>query len=237
MARKRKRLTDDERAIVEQTAQRDWFTEDTKWFKEQVEAKKATISMELVEEVEKEAMARADKDGMFHLKDVCKILDWEFPRDKEQRTRLALFANQLQINQQADSARMLWNGMKAVLTREKVENPTDIFVSKKEARKGRKRAKAEAINGVRQIRIPRTDVEKKTARKERAQIRKEAKKLGITPAEYRTRMVKPNPEPELSKTEIPSADELENPEDTPQFKRAAKRRLRREKRKAREAAE
>jgi hypothetical protein len=188
---KKRRFTDREREIVERIGKQDWFAESTKWFKEQVESKKDTIKLELIEEVEKEAKARAYGEGAFHLKDVCKALDWQFPRDKEQRQRLAIFANLLQISQGADSAQMLWTGMKAVLSRDKIENPTDIFVSKKEAKKGSKRTKIEAEqNGG-----------KSDQQKERARIRKEAKKLGITTAEYKARLktqsAPPQPEVEI----------------------------------------
>lgn len=209
MAKRKKRFTDSERSITEQIDKRDWFTEDSAWFKEQVEAKKDKIDLSMIEDIKIECRLRngvdtkqveieldeeghgrikkkKPKDPIYHLKDICKVLDWEFPRDKEERTKLAKFSNSLQIVQGANSAQMLWNGMLAIITRDSFEDPTDMFLSKKEARKGRKRKKSEARHGEeRKIRIPKTEEEKKAARKERARLRKEAQKLNITVDEVR----------------------------------------------------
>jgi len=205
LAKRKKRFTDSDREITEKIDKRDWFTEDTAWFKEQVEAKKAEVDMDMIENIKFEARIRngmtttpdaeeLDDDGkkkkrknpIFHLKDICTILDWQFPQDKDLRNKLAMFANNLQIIEGANSADMLWNGMVAVITRDHFENPTDMFLSKKEARKGRKRKKSEARHGEeRKIRVPKTEEEKKAARKERSRLRREAQKLNITVEEVK----------------------------------------------------
>ena len=199
--RKRTRLTDSERVITKAVDKRDWFKEDSTWFQEQIEAKKDKIDPKLLEEIKQEARDRNSLDSdslnedeekkknrrspIYHIKDICKVLDWQFPRDKIVRNKLAGFANQLQVSQGANSGEMLWNGMMAVITRPHFEDATDMFLSKKEAQKGRKRRKREAKVGEREIRVPMTEEEKKAARKERSRIRRKAQKLGITTDEVK----------------------------------------------------
>jgi hypothetical protein len=189
--KKKKRLTDSERMVAEiAKGEKDEFNTGSAWFKDEVDKKKGKIKINNIDKKEKEAKKRPGKEGIFHLKDICEILDWQFPRDKEERNRLAWFSNFLQIAHGADAPRLLWNGMVACIKRDDIINPTDMFLSKKEARKGKARKKREKKYGeTRNISVPKTDEEKKAARKERNRIRKEAKKLGITSAEYKARLV------------------------------------------------
>ena len=182
--KKKKKFTDDDRIIAERISKKNWFKEDTVWFKEQIEAKKSDINMELIKEIEEEARNRS-KDTIFRLKDICRVLNWEFPRDGEVREKLAAFSNNLQIIHGADAPQMLWNGMVAVITRDKIDDPTDIFLSKKETQNGKKRKRIETAHGKKRIKTPKTEEEKDTARKERSRIRRKAKKLGVTPNEYK----------------------------------------------------
>lgn len=204
MAKRKKRFTDSDREIAEKIDKRDWFAEDSAWFKDEVEFKKNAnkIDLELIEKIKIECRSRADMDEthpdadeedkknkrvtpIVHLKDICLVLDWQFPRDKAERTKLAKFSNALKIQHGIDAPDALWNGMMAVITRDHFEDPTDMFLSKKEARKGRKRKKREKVTGERPIKVPMTEEEKKAARKERSRLRREAQKLDITVEEVK----------------------------------------------------
>lgn len=136
--------------------------------------------MAIVEGVKIGCLARSGSEDspIYHLKDICSVMDWEFPRDHEDRKRLAKFSNFLQTVQGANAQQMLWNGMVAVLTRDDILEPTDMFLSKKEARKSRKRKRLEAKHGDRKN--PITDEEKIALKKERGRLRRKAKKLAIT---------------------------------------------------------
>lgn len=190
MANRKKRITDTDISITSSVERDNWFEDGAKWFKELVESKKETITDELIKTANKEAAKRNSRKQPFYiLSDICQVLDLQFPRDKEERNKLAKFSNTLQVKQNVDAALMLWNGLRATLTRETINHPVDIFLSKAETRKAKKRRKTEEKVGERKVKaVPKSDDEKAEARKERARIRKEAAKLGITTEEYKKQM-------------------------------------------------
>lgn len=181
--KKKKRISDDDMMVM--THRNDWLPKEAEWYKELVESKKIFIDHINLDKVGKECSERNEGNGFFRLKDVCNVLDLQFPADKTERNRIATFSNNLQITFGFNGAHVLWNAMMTILKNGDIKNPTDMFLSKKEARKSRKRKKIEAVHGPREIRVPLSEEQKKAARKERARVRKEAAKLGITTEEFK----------------------------------------------------
>lgn len=188
MAKKKKRLSDTELAISNTIYGDNWFEDNSKWFKELVDSKKEKVDKKELDSVRRMAQKKNSKKQPFYtLGDICKVLDLQFPRDKEDRNRIAKFSNLLQTQQNTEAPLMLWNGLVAAITRDDIIHPTDIFLSKAESRKARKRRKTEKKVGERKVNVPKSDDAKAAARKERARIRKEAAKLGISTEEYKER--------------------------------------------------
>lgn len=182
--KKKKRISDDDMMVM--AHRNDWLPKEAEWYKELIESKKMFVDYTNLDKVEKECNERNEGNGFFRLKDVCNVLDLQFPADKTERNRIATFSNNLQISLGFDGAHVLWNAMMTILKNgENIKDPTDMFLSKKEARKSRKRKKIEAVHGPREIKIPLSEEQKKAARKERVRVRKEAAKLGISTEEFK----------------------------------------------------
>jgi hypothetical protein len=178
-----KKLTDEQKMVLEMANEK--IPEGMNWFYQEVKATKITKTQ--LNQISEEIKGR----GICHLKDICSILDWQFPRDKDKRKKLQHFANELGITHGSGStAQMLFDAL--VKAREiEVKDPMTLLMTKKEARKSRQRVRKEKANGIeRKSLAPKTNEEKTAARKERARIRKEAKKLGMTTAEYKAKMGK-----------------------------------------------
>lgn len=176
------RLTDTERKAG-RNDKYDFLNSESEWFMQTIIDRKPTINMDIVEGVKIECQSRCSSDveeenapSIIHLKDICTVMDWEFPRDKEDRNRLAKFSNFLQTVQGANAQQMLWNGMLAVLTRDDILEPTDMFLSKKEARKARKRKRLEELAAAGLS----TPEARAAAKREKGRLRRKSKKLEIT---------------------------------------------------------
>jgi hypothetical protein len=163
------------------------------WFYEQIVSKRKS-ALKKLDSVEKEITDRNEgkkKDRWFSLKDICKLLNWTFPENKEERKKLCNINNKIFIHGH-DSHTLLYNFTVRAL-KEDSENPTDFLLPKTEqrmARKRRRREKKAGVKVVEKINLPKSDDEKKEARKERARIRKAAKEMGITTQEYKEKMAK-----------------------------------------------
>jgi len=181
MARMTKRITDGDRQILSIVSRS--IPEEVKWFYEEVKKKRSTITDEMLKALENQL----GPDGVLRLSHICKLMNWEFPRDKEPRNRLASLATNLLIHQSEYAAPLLLQVLKRSL-KEDVEDPTDFFLAKKAARIAQKRKEHMKATGA--IKDVASETDKTAARKERARIRKEAKKLGITPKEYKEKMAK-----------------------------------------------
>lgn len=191
----RKRISGDEAVVVQATNTK--LPEEMKWFYEETKAKRSSIKDEDLVKLEAEILDR----GITHFSDICRLFDWQKGRDTEKRNRLAhlghiiLMANSGNI----DHAAVVFAAMKRGL-KEDVKEPMDLILSKSEARKARKirkTLKANDINLAEKMNLPKSASDKATARKERARIRKEAKRLGISTTEYKAQM-KGNPKKEVA---------------------------------------
>jgi len=188
--KKSKRISNYDKEVLINTT--DGLCEDLKWFYKQVKDRQTFADDKTKKEVAKDINIRnIDRiaDKLYSLKDICKLLAWTFPKNKIERKRLANISNTLHITGH-DAHALLYNFTIRSL-KEDTENPSDFLLSKKEQRQARKRRKMEKKHSDKpRIKIQKNDDEKKEARKERAKIRKEAKKLGISTAEYKEKMAK-----------------------------------------------
>jgi hypothetical protein len=188
-----KRLSDEDRMVLSATART--IEEEVKWLYEEVKKRRGKVKDSLIKEVESKyvestSSKKKKRTSLIGLKDICKLMDWEFPRDRDQRDRLQKLNNLMLITSGDYGSPLLFLVIKRGLV-EDVDDPTDFFLSKKEQRKARKRRKIEEKHGVDnkvKMKMPKTEEEKKEARKERARIRREAAKLGITTEEYKKKM-------------------------------------------------
>ena len=188
-----KRLTDEDRQVM--AAAGKIIDKETQWFYEEVKKRRGKIKDSDIKEIEaKLAEGNIEENGngkkkrksiLLHLKDICKLMDWQFPRDKEVRSRLQKLANVMLVTSGDYGAPLLFQVVKRGL-KEDVDDATDFFLSKKEQRRAKKRRKTEEVHGVRnEIKGHMSEEEKIAARKKRSKTRKEAKKLGITTDEYK----------------------------------------------------
>jgi hypothetical protein len=182
---RRKMITDEERVVA--TSSSKSLEENMQWFYEAVKAYRGKVTDEALANKEKEISDR----GLCHLKDVCEILDWQFPRDKDIRNKLSHLGHTLGLasNISSDTYNpIIYSAMVKILKGEDPKDPTDLLLSKKEARASRKRRKILAKAGLAitdVIKVPKSNDSKKEARKARAAIRKAAKAAGMTTAEYK----------------------------------------------------
>lgn len=187
--KKTKQLTEFDKEVLMRSNSK--ILKRVEWLYEEVKKKRSRISDKLLEEVESEIISRGgNKDNKFYsLKDICKLLDWSFPENKEERNILSSLSGDLQING-CNAQAMLFNFVVRART-EDVDRASDLLLNKKQQKKARKRRKLEKKHGEkRKIKIPKDPHAKVAARKERAKIRKEAKKLGISTQEYREKHMK-----------------------------------------------
>lgn len=195
-----KRLTDEDRQVMAATSR--IIDKETQWFYEEVKKRRGKIKDSDIKEIEaKLAEGNIEENGngkkkrksvFLHLKNICKLMDWQFPRDKEVRSRLQKLANVMLITNGDYGAPLLFQVVKRGL-KEDVVDATDFFLSKKEQRRAKKRRKTEAVHGVKnKIKGHMSEEEKIAARKKRSKIRREAKKLGISIDEYKKLKAKKN---------------------------------------------
>jgi hypothetical protein len=184
MARMGRRTITSQDVVVSQATNKT-LAEEMTWFYETVKSFRGKITPELVAAQE----AKIEGAMITHLTDICELFDWQKGRDKDKRNQLAHLAHLLlhAHNGSADTAVILFSAMKRGL-KDDFKDPMDLVLSKKESRKARKLRKTLAKNGV--DLAPKTNDAKVAARKERQRIRKEAKRLGITTAEYKARTPK-----------------------------------------------
>lgn len=179
----KRRLSGDEAVVL---AVNKTIDENMKWFYEQIKLQRVKVTEEMITSSEKTILER----GMTHLSDICRLFGWEKGKDTEVRNKLAKLSYSILLsrNGNADAAAILFDAMKRGL-KEDVKEPVDLVLSKKEGRKARAFRKSLAANGINiaeKMGIPKTASDKVAARKERARIRKEAKRLGISTAEYKS---------------------------------------------------
>lgn len=183
-------MTDEDRMVLKAAANS--IHDESQWFYGEVKKLRDKITDEQIQKIEEDAESRG---GLLHLSDICNAMKWKKGKDTPIRNRLAGLANRILISKGDYGAQYLFQILKRGL-KEDVEDATDFFLSKKEGRAARKRRKREKTTGEtrREIKGVMTEDEKKEARKERARIRREAKKLGITTEEYKAQHEKKKPE-------------------------------------------
>lgn len=190
--KKKSSLSDIDKEILVKTSNN--MSNDLEWFYNQIIERRDFATQDVMNEVENEISIRNDgrkKDRLYHLKDICKLINWTYPDNKTERSRLTKMSNDLYTTGN-DSHSLLYNFTLRVIKADPNEKAdfTDFLLSKKQRRVARKRRKLEEKNGKStiNIKISKTNDDKKDARKERARIRKEAKKLGISTTEYKEKM-------------------------------------------------
>ena len=178
-------MTDEERMILKAAGKR--IEDETNWWYEEVKKYRDKLTDKDIEKIEKIA---EDRGGLLHLTDICNLIEWKKGRDTEKRNRLQQLSSRIMITKGDYGAYYIFQVLKRGL-KEDVVDATDFFLTKKEGKAVRRRRKREAKTGEirkREIKGVMSEDEKKAARKERAKIRREAKKLGITTEEYKERM-------------------------------------------------
>lgn len=188
--KRQKSLSDHDKEILIRTTND--LKDDIVWLYNQIIQRRDKVTPELRKLIKDDIINRNDgdrKNKLFSLKDICKLMDWTFPRNKEERRKLCKINDKLFLAN-LDSHYLLYSFTTKALKQD-IANPSDLLLSKKEQRAARKRRRVEKRNDTsfaERVNIPKSDNQKKEARKERARIRREAKKLGITSAEYKEKV-------------------------------------------------
>jgi len=188
--KRQKSLSDHDKEMLIRTV--DDLKDDIIWLYDQIVKRRKKITPSLRKSVKEDILNRNNGDRkhkLFSLKDICKLMDWTYPRNKEERKRLCNINSKLFIAN-LEAHYVLYNFTIKALKQD-IKNPSDLLLSKKEQKAARKRRRIEKKNDTsfaERVNIPKTDDQKKEARKERARIRREAKSLGITTAEYKEKV-------------------------------------------------
>lgn len=185
-----KRLTDEERQCLEAASKvsislMEWYYDSIKLLRNKLKPNGSKIA-----NVIKEANSKNGNGGFYSLKDICKVLNWTMEKNKNERTELQTLSSTIAIStgiSHSDSAKILFEAIPKVLKKD-YEHVTDLLLTGKEVKKSKKRRRIEKKHGEkRKLNTFKTEDEKKEARKERTRVRKEAKKLGISTKEYKSK--------------------------------------------------
>lgn len=183
-----KKMTDSERQILK-AAQRDSMNDISWFYEEVVKSREAYKDHKDIEATFKSINEKVEKMGICHARHVVEeALGWVKGPDTDRRNRYIKLTNIIAISNgynHNDVHQLLLDATKKYL-KEDFTHPSDAFLSKREQRNANKRRKTEKKYGQkREIKTPKTDDEKKEARKLRAAIRKKADELGIDRDEFK----------------------------------------------------